>query len=41
MLPAERLAWLESAVQFVADVNCKFYTHRLDSKKTERNKVHG
>jgi hypothetical protein len=41
MLPAQRLAWLESAVQFVADVNSKFYPHRLDSKKPERNKTHG
>jgi hypothetical protein len=41
MLPAERLAWLESAVQFVAEVNSKFYPNLLDSKKTDHNAPQG
>ena len=40
MLPAERLAWLESAAQFVAEVNGSLRTHRLDPK-IDRSDAHG
>lgn len=40
MKPAERLAWLEGAVQFVAEVNGKLSPPRLDLR-TDRNAAHG
>lgn len=37
LLPAERLAWLESAVQFITEVNSELIVgrsgHKADSKK--------
>ena len=40
MLPAERLAWLESAVQFISEVNGQLKPDRF-GRKTDRTEVHG
>jgi hypothetical protein len=39
MLPAERLAWLESAVQFISEVNGKLSPDHV-GHKADRNPKH-